>query len=121
MSMGKRLHGLRKSLNMTLKEVSANINVSLNSVYRWEHDLATPRKPALTKLSNFYQVSPKWLIYGVGMDEGNGVCNTDDVFEQNLLRICRNLPENSRYKILGYAERIWVEDMKEENMTMLRL
>ena len=120
MTMGKRLQSLRQNLNMTLKETSANLGVSLNSVYRWEHDLATPRREALNKLAAIYQVPIKWLLYGVTVEEGSTVPTVNEDVEQSLLRICRKLPENSRYKILGYAERVWVETMKEENIAMLR-
>ena len=119
MSVGKRLRNMRQNMDLTLKELSAELGVSLNSVYRWEHDLAVPRKDALKKMADIYQVPTKWLLYGVTVEEGNVVAHPDDRFEQNLLRICRRLSENSKYKILGYAERIWVEDMKEENIAVL--
>ena len=121
MSTGNRMYTLRCKKNMTLKEVSAELGVSLNSVYRWEHNLAMPRKETLNKMAELYQVPVKWLLYGVTVEEGNSAPAQDEKFEQNLLRICRKLSENSRYKILGYAERIWVEDLKEDNIAMLRI
>ena len=120
MTVGERLKSLRQNMNMTLKEISAEIGVSLNSVYRWEHDLAVPRKDAIQKMAEIYQVPLKWLLYGVTVEEGNAATQSDEKFEQNLLRICRRLSENNRYKILGYAERIWVEDMREDNIAALR-
>ena len=123
MTVGGRLKSLRHGMDMTLKEMSAELGVSLNTVYRWEHDLVTPRKGTLNKLADVYQVPLKWLMFGATVEEGP-VANTpvvlsesplaEDKFEQNLLRLCRNLSETSKYKILGYAERIWVEDMRED-------
>ena len=117
MSIGKRIRNKRQNMNMTLKELSAEMGVSLNSVYRWEHELAVPRRDALKKMAEIFQVPLKWLLYGVTLEEGNAPAYPDEKFEQNLLRICRKLSESNKYKILGYAERIWVEDMKEENQT----
>ena len=114
MSIGEKLRSMRKKMHMTLKEVSSELGVSLNSVYRWEHDLAIPRKEALKRMAEMYEVPMKWLLYGVSVEEGNGVIQTDDKLEQNLLSIFRRLPESSRYKVLGYAERIWIETINED-------
>ena len=120
MNMGKRLKGLRQDKNLTLKEAGAVLGVSLNSVYRWEHDLAVPRKEMLNKMADIYQVSLKWLLYGVNGEEGYIVMHPDEEFEQNLLKICRRLPENSRYKVLGYAERMWIEEMEGDQMSICK-
>ena len=120
MSVGERLRNLRHNMNMTLKDLGAELGVSLNTVYRWEHDLAAPRKEAMNKMAEIYQVPLKWLLYGITVEEGNAITQPDDTFEQNLLRICRRLSESSKYKILGYAERIWVEDMKDENLSVFK-
>jgi len=101
---------MRRKTNMTLKEVSAELGVSLNSVYRWEHNLAVPRKEVLNKMSVIYQVPVKWLLYGISAEE-EVEAQQDDKFEHALLAICRRLSETSKYKVLGYAERILIEDM----------
>ena len=109
MSMGEKLRSMRKKMHMTLKEVSVELGVSLNSVYRWEHDLAVPRKEALRQMAEMYEVPMKWLLYGVTDEDNGGISQSDEKFEQNLLSVCRRLSENCKYKVLGYAERIWVE------------
>ncbi|MCL1848625.1 MAG: helix-turn-helix domain-containing protein [Clostridiales bacterium] len=120
MTMGKRIKSLRLGMDLTLKEMSAMLGVSLNTVYRWEHDLVAPRKGALNRMAEEFQVPLKWLMYGVTVEEGNPSISPDDRFEQNLLRMCRRLSEASRYKILGYAERIWVEDLREDSIAAVR-
>ncbi|MCL2166463.1 MAG: helix-turn-helix domain-containing protein [Clostridiales bacterium] len=120
MTVGKRIRSMRHNANMTLKELSAEIRVSLNTIYRWEHEIAVPRKEALRRIAEVFQVPLKWLLYGVTVEEGNAALRPDEIFEQNLLRICRKLSDTSKYKILGYAERVWVEEMKEDTITALR-
>ena len=116
MSIGERLRSMRRKNHMTLMEVSSELGVSLNSVYRWEHNLAVPRKEALNKMADIYQVPLKWLLYGVTAEDG-GAMQQDDKFEQDLLAICRKLSDSSKYKVLGYAERIWIEDMSGDDAT----
>ena len=115
MGIGKRLRSMRHNMNMTLKDLSAVLGVSPNSVYRWENDLAVPRKAALNKMAEFYRVPVRWLINGITVEEDIPMLS-DNSFEQSLLSICRKLPEKSKYKILGYAERIWVEEMNMESL-----
>ena len=116
MSVGKRLRNLRAETKRTLKEQSEIFGVSLNSVYRWEHDLAMPKKSILRKMAEFYGVTFEWLLNG-SLPEGNSECgsvHTECNTEKQLLRMFRNLSENNKYKILGYVERICIEDMDEK-------
>jgi len=101
----------------TLKEQSELFGVSLNSVYRWEHDLASPKKSLLRRMADFYDVPYEWLLHGsvaeetledvVNMSEANSV-------EKQLMRMFKNLSCNNRYKVLGYVERICIQDMDEK-------
>jgi transcriptional regulator with XRE-family HTH domain len=118
--MGEKLRSLRRKMHMTLKEVSSELGVSLNSVYRWEHDLAIPRKEALRQMAEMYEVPMKWLLYGVSAEENIPVSRNDEKFEQYLISICRKLSENNKYKVLGYAERIWIETINDENAEVER-
>ena len=116
MNVSKKLKDLRQNSKKTLREVSQVLGVSLNSVYRWEHDLASPRKTALKILADYYGVSLEWLVNGstekgeFSYEEGG---TTYDNAEQYLLHMYRKLPNKDRYKILGYIERIHIENMEE--------
>ena len=54
MTLGEKLRNLRLKGKKTLHEQSAMLGVSMNSVYRWEHDLAVPRKPMMKALAEHY-------------------------------------------------------------------
>jgi len=104
MSLGEKLRSLRQKSKKTLYEQSALLGVSMNSVYRWEHDLAVPRKPMLKKLADHYSVPLDWLL-----SESAAASLVSDV-EQKLLCMFRQLTETSRYKVLGYVERMCIEE-----------
>ena len=103
MSLGDKLRNLRLKTKKTLSEQSKLLRVSMNSVYRWEHDLAVPRKPILRTMADYYGVSLDWLL-----SESASASLVSEI-EQNLLGMFRKLPDNSRYKVLGYVERMYVE------------
>ena len=103
MSLGEKLRSLRLKTKKTLHEQSQLLGVSMNSVYRWEHDLATPRKAMLKTMADYYSVPLDWLLA-----EGASASLVSDI-EQKLLSMFRKLPDNRRYTVLGYVERITVE------------
>ena len=108
MSLGEKLRNLRIKTKKTLTEQSRILKVSMNSIYRWEHDLTIPRKPMLRKMADYYGVPLDWLT-----TEGTSASLVSEV-EQNLLGMFRKLPDNNRYKILGYVERMYVEEYGTE-------
>jgi len=108
MSLGEKLRNLRLKTKKTLSEQSKMLKVSMNSVYRWEHDLAVPRKPMLRIMADFYGVPLDWLL-----SESASASLVSEI-EQNLLGMFRKLPDNSRFKVLGYIERIYVEEYGAE-------
>ncbi|MCL2425347.1 MAG: helix-turn-helix domain-containing protein [Oscillospiraceae bacterium] len=108
MSLGEKLRNLRLKTKKTLSEQSKILQVSMNSIYRWEHDLAVPRKPTLRMMADYYGVPLDWLLL-----EGASAALVSEV-EQNLLGMFRKLPDTNRYKILGYVERMYVEEYGTE-------
>jgi len=117
-SIGERLKKLRLSTKKTLNEESKIFNVSLNTVYRWEHDLCIPRKSTLRKFADFYNVPIEWILNGDGnitVDIDNNKCddcilNPDKNIDQKILMMLGKLSNNSKYKIIGYIERMYLEE-----------
>ena len=108
MSLGEKLRNLRLKTKKTLTEQSRILKVSMNSIYRWEHDLTIPRKPMLRKMAEYYGVPLDWLL-----QDGTSASLVSEV-EQDLLGMFRKLPDNDRYKILGYVERMYLEEYGTE-------
>ena len=124
MSIGKKLKNLRLKTKMTLKEQGAMLGVSLNSVYRWEHGLASPRKSMLKKIADIYEVPLEWLLQESEWEETprhiGDVVYLEQNTEQQLLRFFRKMSENDQYKVLGYIERLYIEgaDKKQQRKNL---
>lgn len=117
MGIGSRLRSLRLKTKRTLKEQSELFGVSLNSVYRWEHDLASPKKSLLRKMAEVYDVQYEWLLHGNVIEEkSDNVLSITEASnaEKQLIKMFKNLSTNNRYKVLGYVERICIQDMDEK-------
>ena len=113
-TFGERLRGLRKTTNRTLKEESEIFEVSLNSVFRWENNMTMPRRAMVRKIAGFYNVDYDWLLHGAPADKSVVRIEPDGIessTEKQLLRMFKNLSYDSKFKVLGYVERICVEDL----------
>jgi len=108
MSLGHKLRGLRLKTRKTLFEQSRLLGVSMNSIYRWEHNLTVPRKPTLQKMADFYSVPLDWLL------SDNAAASLVSEDELDLLGMFRKLPSINKYRVLGYVERMCIEDGIEE-------
>jgi len=116
MGIGEKLKKLRTGMKKTLKDESEIFDVSINTVYRWEHGLTAPRKSSLKKIAAYYNVSLEWLISDSedeSLQYDGCILNPENNTEQLLLKMFRKLSENNKYKLLGYIERICVEDVGE--------
>ena len=113
MNSGERLKYLRRKAKRTLEEQSEILGVSLNSVYRWEHELTAPKKKTLQKIADIYNVPVNWLLQDNDADDAGETPGAVPLPESNvelqLLSVYRKLSEVDKYKVLGYIERICVE------------
>ncbi|MCL1808562.1 MAG: helix-turn-helix domain-containing protein [Clostridiales bacterium] len=117
MSIGEKLRILRQRTKRTLKEQSETFGVSLNSVYRWEHNLAAPKRSILKKMADYYEVPMEWLLNEDAVEENieiNTSAPSECNHEQQLLRMYKKLSLCNKYKILGYIERIYLESLDEK-------
>jgi len=121
MNVGEKLKKLRYSADKTLKEISEIAGVSLNTIYRWEHNHSTPRKAALKKVADFYGLPLEAILQQYPSD-GSAFGYDSDYFseellsgvqdvDQELLEMIKSLSTADKYKALGYIERLRLESL----------
>ena len=119
MNAGDKLKSLRIKTRKTLKEQSDTFGVSLNSVYRWEHNLATPRKSMMKKIAEHYDVPLEWLLQTSPTDDNfenmNSLSRINQSVEQQLMQFFQQLEDCDQYKVLGYVERLYDEGMESRD------
>ncbi|MDE6047819.1 MAG: helix-turn-helix domain-containing protein, partial [Anaeroplasmataceae bacterium] len=62
MSLGKRIQDARKKINITQEQLADSLEVTRQSVSRWESDIVYPDMANLVKLSNILEVSIDYLL-----------------------------------------------------------
>ena len=64
MDIGEKLFELRKDKNMTQDYVAEKLNVSRQSVSKWETNQSTPDFDKIVPLCELYEISPNELLMG---------------------------------------------------------
>jgi len=100
MTLGEKLRALRRKTKKTLNEKGKILKVSMNTVHRWELNLAVPRKPMLKAMADYYDVPLDWLM------SESASASLEHEIEQDLLCMFRSMPDNCKGKVLGYMERV---------------
>jgi len=112
MDLSEKLKKLRTRAKKTLKEASDVLNVSLNTVYRWEHGLSTPRKSVLKKAAGYYSVPLEWLLAEDGEQDFRNIghiLQPETAAEHQIVEMLKVLSERAKYRVVGYIERICEE------------
>lgn len=65
-TMGGRLSRARDALELSAAQLARRLGVQTATIQAWESDRSQPRANRLSMLAGVLNVSPSWLLYGVG-------------------------------------------------------
>ena len=96
MSFGNRLYELRKSKNVSQEELAELLDVSRQSISKWENDKAYPEMTRLLFMSDYFGVSLDYLMRGTeSADNAENKENTSVPYQtRNLLTVWNNFISN---------------------------
>lgn len=69
MSLGQRLYELRKTKQLSQEEVADRLNVSRQTVSKWETDQSTPDFDKIVPLCELYEISTDELLMGKKLEK----------------------------------------------------
>ena len=100
MTFGQRLYELRKEKNISQEELAELLDVSRQSISKWENDKAYPEMTRLLFMSDYFQVSLDYLMRGV---ENGGDAVPAAYQAKDLLDVWNNFVSN-----LSPGQRKWL-------------
>jgi len=68
MDLGKNIYNLRIKKGITQEQLAAKLNVSRQTIYKWEANIAIPRADHVMQIVQLFQISYDELFIG---DEKN--------------------------------------------------
>lgn len=63
MTLGEKIQSLRKERHISQEQLAESLNVSRQTVSKWERDLATPDTDHIFRLSKYFEVSVEDFLY----------------------------------------------------------
>lgn len=93
MTFGERLFELRKTKNISQEELAELLDVSRQSISKWENDKAYPEMTRLLFMSDYFDVSLDYLMRGAEHDT-NKEDATISYKARNLLMVWNSFVSN---------------------------
>ena len=95
MEFHNRLYTLRKQKGLSQEELANRINVSRQTISKWEIGDSTPDMEKLIALGDLFEVSLDELVLGKGMTERSPLSNKSEIIDELQERI---LTEDNKKK-----------------------
>ncbi len=87
-TLGGRIGRAREASGIPIDDIAVQLGVDQATWDNWESDREEPRANRLAMLAGFLNVSPSWLLYGVGEAPNNGdISEIITTLEQRLQAI----------------------------------
>lgn len=107
-AIGKRIKSTRLNREMSQMELATRVNISSNSISRWESGRYTPKPYMMGILSDVLNVSAIWLAYGDKPPKNSKVevrkPERDDILTPALCRAARGMLHISQRDLAARAE-----------------
>jgi len=82
MTFGETLASLRKTKSLSQEQLAEKLNLTRQTISKWELNQSTPDIDYLVQLSDFFDVSTDYLIKG---EQANNILNSDNTnFESGI-------------------------------------
>ena len=102
MTLGERLYELRNKNNLSQEELAEVLDVSRQSISKWENDKAYPEMTRLLFMSDYFDVSLDYLMRGIKKENNEEKVTADDADKnsndkyktKNILLVWNNFLSN---------------------------
>lgn len=103
----KHLKELREEKKLSQQKLATIINVSQQSIYKYENGLAEPDFDTLRNLANYFDVSVDYLIDNTDIRQKYEHLTDEKLndLEYRLVTEFRKLPSDLKHTIIYYASR----------------
>lgn len=102
-TMGGRLSRARDALGLSTAQLARRLGVQTATIQAWETDRSQPRANRLSMLAGVLNISPSWLLYGVGTAPAEDTRSEMVRSLENQLERLKRLQEETT-EIIGQIE-----------------
>mgnify|MGYP004537220731 FL=1 len=88
MTIGERIHGLRKQKNMSQEELASLVGVTRQALSKWECDASAPEIEKVIALSQYFGVSTDYILLGKEPAAEDAQKETRNITPNSALAFC---------------------------------
>ena len=87
-TLGGRICAARETLGLSTAQLARRLGVKTATMSGWELDRAEPRSNKLVMLAGVLNVSPSWLLTGVGESPSDDISNNEiEALQDHLVQL----------------------------------
>lgn len=103
----KHLRELREEKKLSQQKLASIVNVSQQSIYKYENGLAEPDFKTLTDLAKYFDISVDYLIGNTDIKRKYEHLNDEQLsdLEYEMVVEFRKLPNDMKHILLSYASK----------------
>lgn len=106
MNFSEKLLMLRKSKNLTQEQLAEQLNISRQSISKWESDQAIPELNKIVELSNIFDVTTDYLLKPAEIDELS--VKTEILEKQQQQMLLREKKRNNIQRCIIYCAGVYL-------------
>ena len=101
MDLGKKLYEKRKSKNLSQEEVAEKLNVTRQTISKWETNQSMPDFDKIVPLCTLYEMSTEELLLGKTSSKKDEELSKKDIKKEKAKSICLGI-------FLYFTSIIWI-------------
>lgn len=90
MNIGERIYELRRKNSMSQEDLAEKMNVSRQSISKWESSQSVPEVERIIQLSNIFNVSTDWILKGENSKKQKSQSNKNNLKSVQTLSTALN-------------------------------
>lgn len=90
MNIGERIYELRRKNSMSQEDLAEKMNVSRQSISKWESNQSVPEVEKIIQLSNIFNVSTDWILKGENSKKQKSQSNKNNLKSVQTLSTALN-------------------------------
>ena len=107
----KNLKALRLSKKLSQQQLALRLNLSQQTIYKYENEITEPDIATLIKLADYFNTSVDYLIGNTNNPQRSGIYSETKLTENELqhLRIYRKMPDTLQELLDNFLSEIFKE------------
>ena len=98
---GERIKTIRKTLDLSQSQMAIDLNLSIQTISRYERERLIPSADTLTLLVEKYNVDAKWLLTG----KGTPFSSVGSIITERIMKLLKSMNGSQQEDVMKTIEK----------------